>query len=110
MLLIAYVVLLIAYLMSVRYINPTGKASVWKIVAGNFWPLMWFVVVLLGLVLPITVVLISLNTGLENMPAGILYISIFCEMLGDLTLRYLILKGGLYSPLIPSSAYTATAG
>jgi formate-dependent nitrite reductase membrane component NrfD len=109
-LLIAYVVLLIVYLISVRYTNPTGKTSVWRIVAGNFWPLMWFVVVTLGLVLPITVVLISLNTGLENMPAGILYISIFCELIGDLTLRYLILKGGLYSPLISSSAYTATAG
>ena len=105
-LLIAYVVLLTAYLMSVRYINPTGKLSVLGIVAGRFWALMWFVVVGLGLALPIIVVIISLNTGLENMPAGALYVSIFCELLGDLTLRYLILKGGLYSPLVPSSAYS----
>ena len=64
-------------------------------------------VVLLGLLLPITVVAISLNTSIENMAAVVLYIAIFCELIGDITLRYLILKDGLYTPLIPSSAYTA---
>ena len=61
-------------------------------------------VVLLGLVFPATVVIISLNTGIENM-TSILYATIFCELLGDITMRYLILKDGLYSPLIPSAAY-----
>ncbi len=74
---------------------------------GEYWPLMWFVVVLIGLALPIAVVVISLNTGIENMPPVVLYIAILGELLGDITMRYLILKGGLYSPLIPSSAYTA---
>ena len=109
-LLITYVVLLLAYLISVRYTNPTGKISVQEIVAGRFKALTWFVVVLLGLVIPVTVVLISLNTGLENMPAGVLYFTILCELLGDLTLRYLILKEGLYSPLIASSAYPSSSG
>ncbi len=109
LLLVAYVVLLIAYLVSVRYINPTGKLSVQEIVLGKYKSLMWLVVIVLGIVLPVTVVLISLNTGLENMPPGALYFSIFCELLGDLTMRYLILKGGLYSPLIPSSAYSPSS-
>lgn len=105
-LLVAYAALLVIYLMSVRYTNPTGKLSVQGIVAGRFWAPMWFVVVLLGMVLPMTIVLISLNTGLENMAAGVLYLSIFCELLGDLAMRYLILKGGLYSPLVPSAYST----
>lgn len=106
LLLIAYVALLIVYLISIRYTNPIGKLSVQGIVFGRFRALMWSVVVFLGLVIPTTVVIISLDTGLENMPVGTIYVSIFCELLGDLTMRYLILKGGLYSPLIPSSAYT----
>lgn len=106
LLLVAYVLLLIAYLISVRYTNPTGKLSVYEIVFGRFKVLMWVIVVLLGIVLPVTVVLLSLNRGLENMPASALYLSIFCELLGDLAMRYLILKGGLYSPLIPSSTYS----
>jgi hypothetical protein len=66
---------------------------------------MWFVVVLIGLVLPAVVVVISLNTGIENIPPAVLYIAIFCELLGDLAMRYLILKGALYNPLIPSSVH-----
>ena len=104
--LVAYVFLLIVYLISVRYTNPTGRLSVQGIIFGKFKGLMWLVVVLLGLVIPMAVVILSLNAGLENMPAGALYISIICELLGDLTLRYLILKGGLYSPLIASSAFS----
>lgn len=108
LLLVAYAALLIVYLMSVRYTNLTGRLSVQDIIFGRLKGLMWLVVVLIGLVIPMTVVLISLNTGLGNMPVGALYIAILCELLGDLTMRYLILKGGLYSPLIPSAAYGST--
>lgn len=107
LLLISYIVLLIVYLISVRYTNPTGKVSVRRIVAGSYWPIMWFVVVLVGLVIPITVVGISFINGIESMPLFVLYFSILCELIGDITMRYLILKDGLYSPLISSSAYTA---
>ncbi len=106
LLLISYIVLIIVYLISVRYTNPIGKVSVQGIVFGEYWPLMWFGVVLIGMVFPIAVVFISLNTGIENMPPVVLYIAILGELLGDITMRYLILKGGRYSPLIQSSAYT----
>ena len=108
LLLVAYAALLIIYLMSVRYTNLTGRLSVQGIIFGRLKALMWLVVVFIGLVIPMTVVLISLNAGLENMPPSALYVSILCELLGDLTMRYLILKGGLYSPLIPSAAYGST--
>jgi len=103
-LLIAYIVLLVVYLISVRYTNLIGKISVQRIVSGEYWALMWFVVVLLGLIFPVVVVIISLNTGIENMPSVVLYLAIFCELIGDLTMRYLILKQGVYAPLVPSSA------
>src|SRR3972149_2632857 len=51
-LLVTYVALLLAYLISVRYTNPTGKTSVQEILAGRFKALTWLVVVLLGLVVP----------------------------------------------------------
>ena len=104
MLLIAYAVLLAVYLVSVRYTNLIGKVSVRGIVSGRYWPLMWLVVVLLGLIFPIAVVITSYATGIENMPSTILYISILCELVGDLTMRYLLLKQGVYAPLVPSSA------
>jgi len=104
LLLIAYAVLLFVYLVSVRYTNVTGKIAVREIVAGRFWPVMWLVVVVLGLVLPIATVVASYVNGIENMPSTVLYLSILCELIGDLTMRYLILKQGVYAPLVPSSA------
>ncbi len=104
LLLIAYAVLLFVYLVSVRYTNVTGKIAVREIVAGRFWPVMWLVVVVLGLVFPIATVVASYVNGIENMPSAVLYISILCELIGDLTMRYLILKQGVYAPLVPSSA------
>jgi hypothetical protein len=32
-----------------------------------------------------------------------LYVAIFSGLIGDLAMRYLILRGGVYAPLIPSS-------
>ena len=107
-LLIAYVVLLFVYLVSVRYTNIVGKIAVRGIVAGRFWPVMWLVVVVLGLVFPIATVVASYVNDIENIPSIVLYLSILCELIGDLTMRYLILKQGVYAPLVPSSA-NATA-
>lgn len=107
-LLISFVILLAVYLISVRYSTIVGKTSVHEIVIGRWWPVMWFVVVALGLVLPSGVVISSFLVGLENMPVAVLYVAIFCELIGDLFMRYLILKCGLYAPLVPSSSYVVS--
>ncbi len=106
-LIIGYIVLLVVYLISVRYSNLVGAYSVRQVVNGKWWPLTWIVVVGLGLVIPVGVITTSCLIGLENMATGILYFSVFCEMAGDITLRYLILKCGFYSPLIASSRQMA---
>jgi formate-dependent nitrite reductase membrane component NrfD len=68
------------------------------------WSLLfWIVVVILGMVVPMTVVIYSFIVGLEASPLVILYAAIIFGLLGDLSMRYLILRCGLYSPLIPTS-------
>jgi formate-dependent nitrite reductase membrane component NrfD len=99
-LLIAYIVLLGVYLLGVRYSNVIGRFSVREIVQGRFSPVMWLVVVAIGLVLPSIVVVTSYAVGLENMPVSLLYLSIGCELVGDMAMRYLILRAGFYAPLI----------
>jgi formate-dependent nitrite reductase membrane component NrfD len=103
--LVAFIVILPTYLIAARYGFPSGKASVIKMVGGRLWPLFWLGVVFLGLVLPIGVVIYSLVVGLEKIPFILLYLSIAFELLGDLFLRYLILKNGFYNPLVPAPAY-----
>jgi formate-dependent nitrite reductase membrane component NrfD len=102
-LIMGYIVLLAVYLISVRYSNIVGTYSIRQILTGRWWPLMWVVVVGLGLVVPVGVIIASYLAGLENIAPVVLYISVLCEMAGDITMRYLILKCGFYSPLIISS-------
>ncbi len=104
-LLVAFVVIFPTYLVAARYGLPSGKASVSEIVGGRLWLLFWIVVVFLGLVVPIGVVIYSLVVGLKETSLILLYLSIAFELLGDLFLRYLILKNGFYNPLVPAPAY-----
>jgi len=102
-LVIGYIVLLAVYLISVRYSNISGGYSVRQMLTGRWWPLMWIVVVILGLAVPVGVIIASYLAGLENLAHGILYFSVLCEMAGDMAMRFLILKCGYYSPLIVST-------
>jgi formate-dependent nitrite reductase membrane component NrfD len=103
-LLIGFVLLIPVYLISVRYTSLTGLASVKHMVLGKWAPLFWIMVVLLGMAVPLTAVITSFLLGLEATPEALLYAAIFSGLLGDLATRYLILRCGLYHPLIPSSA------
>jgi formate-dependent nitrite reductase membrane component NrfD len=68
-------------------------------------PLFWIGVVILGMAIPLTAVITSFLTGLAAGSVPFLYAAILSGLIGDLAMRYLILKCGLYSPLIPSSSY-----
>ncbi len=102
-LLAAFILIVAAYLVSVRYSSKAGEVSVREIVVGRWWALFWIVVVLLGVAFPLGVVSSAVVSGLETIPAVLLGLSIFFELLGDLSLRYLILRNGFYSPLTPIS-------
>jgi formate-dependent nitrite reductase membrane component NrfD len=102
-LLIGFIVLIPVYLMSIRYTSNTGKASVRQILAGKFSALFWTAVVISGMMVPATAVVYSFIAGLKAVPVAFLYFAILCGLAGDLTLRYLILRCGMYAPLIQTS-------
>jgi hypothetical protein len=56
--------------------------------------------VVVGLLFPVGVVLCSVHAGISSVSPAILLSAILGGLVGDLTVRYCILKGGLYSPLI----------
>jgi formate-dependent nitrite reductase membrane component NrfD len=109
-LLIGFVILILVYLISVRYTSWTGEVSVRYMVLGKWSPLFWIAVVVLGMVVPLAAVINSFVFGLAASPVVFLYAAIFFGLLGDLAMRYLILRCGLYSPLIPSSAQVHQPG
>jgi len=101
LLLIAFIIIVGTYLIGVRYGSATGAISVRGIVLGQWKLFFWVIVVALGILLPLGVAIA--NFVAEAIPRVFLWASIFLGLFGDLTLRYLILKNGFYSPLVPSS-------
>jgi formate-dependent nitrite reductase membrane component NrfD len=99
--LIGFVVLIPVYLISIRYTSNAGKASVQQMVIGQFAALFWIGAVLAGMAVPAAAVIFSYVNGLESTPLLFIILAILCGLAGDLTVRYLILRCGLYSPLIP---------
>jgi sulfite dehydrogenase (quinone) subunit SoeC len=102
-LLVGFMLLIPVYLMSVRYTSSTGQVSVRYMVRGRWASLFWIAVVIVGMAIPVTAVLSTLSNGLETASPVFLSGAILCGLIGDLALRYLILKCGMYGPLIPSS-------
>ncbi|MDY6972395.1 MAG: DmsC/YnfH family molybdoenzyme membrane anchor subunit [Thermodesulfobacteriota bacterium] len=88
------------YLMSVRYSSETGSLSVRRILAGDLCPHFYVGVVCLGLVIPLIVLAYSIWAGVGAAPHAIILFAIICGLLGDLTMRYCIMKASLYTPLI----------
>lgn len=102
-LLMGFIILVVVYLMSIRYTSAVGKASVRSIILGRWSPLFWAGVVAVGIIIPLTAVIISYIGGIEALPLAFVYFAILCGLLGDLAMRYLILRCGMYSPLIPAT-------
>lgn len=99
--LIAFAFIVFVYLLSIRYQGGAGKTSVRVIVTGKLAPFFWIGVFLLGTLIPAGV---ALATWLGNwsIPPVFLIVLILFELMGDLALRYSLLKAGLYAPLLPS--------
>ena len=100
--LLAFIFIVFVYLLSIRYQGTTASVSVRQIVTGKWAILFWVVVVSLAMVLPLVVTLSNWVAGLA-IPVSLLYIVIILELMGDLALRYCVLRSGFYSPLIPAS-------
>jgi len=103
LLLVVFAFIVVVYFIGVRYSSITGNVSVREIVLGRWKPLFWIGVILIGIMIPLGVVVSSYTMAIERIPIVLLWLSIFAGLLGDLILRYLILKNGFYNPLIPSS-------
>lgn len=105
-LLIGYLLLVPVYLMSVRYTSSTGQVSVSYMLKSQWSVLFWVGVVALGMIIPAVAVINSIVTDIETISMTFLYSAILSGLIGDLAMRYLILRCGVYGPLIPSSSYS----
>jgi formate-dependent nitrite reductase membrane component NrfD len=98
-LLLAYGFMMVLYLLTMRYRSRAAAASTERMVKGDMATLFWGGAVMIGFVYPCIVNMMGLA---GEVAPGVLVTAVLCEGLGDLSMRYCILKSALYAPLIPA--------
>jgi formate-dependent nitrite reductase membrane component NrfD len=100
LLMLSFILLLVTYLVTINYGSLAAKLSVREIVKGSGRRIFWVIVVIIGIAVPVAMMISG-----HSVPMFLLYITLLCELVGDLGMRYLILKHGYYNPLIPTNTY-----
>jgi formate-dependent nitrite reductase membrane component NrfD len=95
--LIGFAVILIVYLWNATYSSLAAKSAVSRVVGGEIAPFFWVGVIVLGVIIPIG---ISVGTYFADSASDALLVTaVVTEIIGGLSLRYVVLKGGTYEPL-----------
>ena len=99
-LMVSFAFLLVLYLWSIRYRSNVAAEAIRRIVRGDLGLPFYLGVILIGLLYPFTVASLSFTLGIGVLSPGIIMAAIVCGSIGDLSMRYCILKSALYSPLV----------
>lgn len=102
-LLIISALLMVVYLWRASRKGATGKQSVIEQIQGNASLVFWLGVVTLGIIMPLAIAFSSYFV--HEASVTLLLIGVVCEIIGGLSLRYSILKVGIYQPLLPLYCY-----
>lgn len=100
-LLIVNAFLIITYLVNANYQSATAELSVKELVRGHVAWVFWLGIVLLGIVVPFVISVVSYFTGEST--TGLLVFAICCHTVGAFSLKYGVLKVGIYRPLLPKA-------
>jgi formate-dependent nitrite reductase membrane component NrfD len=99
-LLIVNALLVIFYLVNANYQSTTAELSVKELVRGHVAWVFWVGIVLFGIVIPFVISIIGLFIAEAT---GLLIFAIVCHTIGAFSLKYGVLKVGIYRPLLPKA-------
>jgi formate-dependent nitrite reductase membrane component NrfD len=89
-----YAVVLGLHLWISLYNSPASRESVLWILKGNISYIFWLLVVSVGIIAPLLIFFLSETEAIALLNTGAAF-----AILGNLALRYVLLKGGVYGPL-----------
>jgi protein NrfD len=101
-LLMVNALLIIVYLVNANYQSSTAELSVKALVRGHVAWVFWLGIVGLGITVPLIISVVSYFTGQEA-STGLLVFAICCHTIGAFSLKYGVLKVGIYRPLLPKA-------
>ena len=93
----AYVISIFILLWVSTYSGPVAKDSAKLLLSGNLAMLFWLIIVLIGIAIPLVLTFVA-GSGSQVL----LILSAACALLGNMGLRYSLIRAGRYSPLVPS--------
>ncbi len=96
--LVVYLVVIVTYLLSATYSGQAAKSSVMWIVRGSIAPVFWAGLCFLGIVIPVAILFYLRFFGLVSPVLSL--VAAVGAIAGTLAFRYVILKAGVYSPLM----------
>jgi formate-dependent nitrite reductase membrane component NrfD len=99
-LLIVNSLLIITYLVNANYQSVTAELSVKELITGRVAWVFWVGIVAFGIVVPLIISLVGIFT---EEAIGWLIFAIVCHTVGAFSLKYGVLKVGIYRPLLPKA-------
>jgi polysulfide reductase chain C len=97
LILAGYVISVFILLWVSTYSSPIAKDSAQLLLSGSLAIFFWILIILIGVVIPFLLILIA-TSGSQVL----LILCAVCALLGNMGLRYALIKAGRYSPLVPS--------
>jgi formate-dependent nitrite reductase membrane component NrfD len=98
--LLSYMGALLIFLWGCLHSFETTRVSIKGILTGAFSATFYVGVVAVGIIIPLIITLFVWANEAASVSASLLFLRFACVMIGDLAMRYSIMKGALYSPLI----------
>lgn len=98
--LLSYMGALLIFLWGCFHSAETTRMSIKGILTGVFSAYFYVGVVAVGILIPLIITLFVWGDGATTISGGLLFLRFICVMIGDLVMRYSVMKGALYSPLI----------
>jgi len=96
--LVFYALTIFIHLWGSTYSSPEAKESAMLLLKGNMAALFWILIVLLGILVPLILDFVS-----NSQSSALLTVSAVLVLIGNLALRYSIIKAGRYSPIVLAS-------
>jgi formate-dependent nitrite reductase membrane component NrfD len=93
--------LIITYLVNANYQSVTAELSVKELIKGRVAWVFWLGIVTLGIVVPLIISLVGI---FAEEAVGWLIFAIICHTIGAFSLKYGVLKVGIYRPLLPKAS------
>ena len=98
--LLSYIVLLAMYLWGTYHSSDNAKESVKRLLIGDSALRFYIGVVGVGMIIPLIITIFVWTGGVEKLGQGTLLIRLLCVAIGDLTMRYSIMKSAIYTPVL----------